>query len=92
MIRLRFRAGFIVPPHRHSKDEFVSVISGALAIMAGEKVERASLQRLPPASFVHLPSGMPHDAWADAKSVIQINGVGPFDVIDIDPKDDPRKK
>src|SRR5688500_5261546 len=29
VLRLRFPAGFIVPPHRHTKDEFVTVISGA---------------------------------------------------------------
>ena len=27
VIRLKFPAGFVVPPHRHSKDEFVRVIS-----------------------------------------------------------------
>ena len=92
VLRLKFPAGFIVPPHRHSKDEFVTVISGAFAIMPGEKVDRASLQPLAPASFVHLPAGMPHYAWAEAESVVQINGTGPFDVIYVDPKDDPRKK
>ena len=29
VLRLKFPAGFIVPPHRHSKDEFVTVISGS---------------------------------------------------------------
>jgi quercetin dioxygenase-like cupin family protein len=92
VLRLKFPAGFTVPPHRHSKDEFVTVISGAFAISSGEKVDRASLQPLPPASFVHLPAGMPHYAVAEVESVVQINGVGPFDVIYVDPKDDPRKK
>jgi quercetin dioxygenase-like cupin family protein len=92
VLRLRFPAGFIVPPHRHSKDEFVTVISGAFAVSSGEKVDRASLQPLPAASFVHLPAGMPHYAVAEAESVVQINGSGPFDVIYIDPRDDPRKK
>jgi hypothetical protein len=92
VLRLKFPSGFVVPPHRHSKDEFVTVISGAFAVTSGEKVDRASLQPLPPASFVHLPAGMAHYAWAEAESVVQINGVGPFDVIYVDPKDDPRKK
>ena len=35
---------------------------------------------------------MPHYAIADAETVVQINGVGPFDVTYIDPNDDPRKK
>ena len=92
VLRLKLPAGFIVPPHRHSKDEFVTVISGAFAVTSGEKVDRASLQPLPAASFVHLPAGMPHYAVAEAESVVQINGVGPFDVIYVDPRDDPRKK
>jgi quercetin dioxygenase-like cupin family protein len=92
VLRLKFPAGFVVPPHRHSKDELVTVIAGAFAISSGEKIDRASLKALPPASFIHLPSGMAHYAWAEAESVVQINGVGPFDVTYVDPKDDPRKK
>ena len=92
VLRLKFPAGFVVPPHRHSKDEFVTVISGSFGVGSGEKVDRGSARPLPPASFVHLPAGMPHFAWSEVESVVQINGIGPFDVIYIDPKDDPRKK
>jgi quercetin dioxygenase-like cupin family protein len=92
VLRLRFPAGFVVPPHRHSKDELVTVISGAFAVTSGEKIDRSALQPLPAASFVHLPAGMPHYALAEAESVVQINGVGPFDVIYVNPADDPRKK
>jgi len=92
VLRLKFPAGFVVPPHRHSKDEYVTVISGQVTITAGEKVDRASHRPLPPASVVHLPAGMPHYAVAEVESVVQINGVGPFDVVYVDPSDDPRKK
>ena len=92
VIRLKFPAGFTVPPHRHSKDEFLTVISGRFVATHGERVDRAALRFLPPGSFIHLPAGMPHYAVAEVESVVQINGVGPFDVIYVDPKDDPRKK
>lgn len=92
VLRLKFPAGFIVPPHFHSKDEFVTVISGRFAVTNGEKIERRALKPLPPGSFVHLPAGMPHYAWAEVETVVQINGVGPFDVKYVDPKDDPRTK
>jgi quercetin dioxygenase-like cupin family protein len=92
VLRLKFPAGFVIPPHRHTKDEFVTVISGKVAISSGEKIDRASLKSLPPASFVHLPAGMPHYLWAEAESVVQINGVGPFDVVYLNPDDDPRMK
>jgi quercetin dioxygenase-like cupin family protein len=92
VLRLKFPPGFVVPPHRHTKDEFVTVISGRFAITSGEKVDRASLQALAPGSFVHLPAGMPHYATTDVETIVQINGIGPFDVVYVDPKDDPRKQ
>ena len=91
VLRLKCPAGFVIPPHRHSKDELVTVISGAMVITAGEKLDREA-KSLPPASFVHLPAGMAHFAWAKAESVVQINGVGPFDVTYLNPADDPRKQ
>ena len=92
VLRLKFPAGFVIPPHRHSKDEFVTVLAGRVAISSGEKVDRAALKSVPPASFIHLPAGMPHYLWSEVESIVQINGVGPFDVTYIDPKDDPRKQ
>jgi quercetin dioxygenase-like cupin family protein len=91
VLRLKFPGGFTVPPHRHSKDELVTVISGRFAVAAGEKLDRTKAKSLPAGSFVHLPAGMAHYAWADGEAVVQINGMGPFDVTYVDPKDDPRK-
>lgn len=91
VLRLKFPDGFTVPPHRHSKDEFVTVISGGFAVAAGEKRDPAA-KPLPAGSFVHLPAGMAHYATAHGETVVQINGMGPFDVTYVDPKDDPRKK
>jgi len=90
VMRLKFPAGFTVMPHQHSKDEMITVIAGRFGVGAGEKLDRASANLLSPASFVHLPAGMPHFAWADGDTIVQINGVGPFDVQYIDPRHDPR--
>jgi hypothetical protein len=90
VLRLKFPSGFTVPPHRHTKDEMVTVIAGRFGVGAGEKLDRQPANVLPAASFVHLPAGMPHFAWADGETIVQINGTGPFDVKYVDPKDDPR--
>jgi quercetin dioxygenase-like cupin family protein len=92
VLRLKLPAGFTISPHRHSKDELVTVISGLFAIASGETVDRASIEALPPASFVHLPAGMPHYAIAETETVVQINGMGPFNVVYVNASDDPRKK
>lgn len=91
VLRLKLPKGFVIPPHRHTKDEFVTVISGSFHVTAGETVDR-SARGLKTSSFVHLPAGMPHFAFTSEETIVQINGTGPFDVVYIDPKDDPRKK
>ena len=92
VLRLKFPAGFVIPPHRHSEDEVVTVISGGLGVASGEKLDRAAVKPLPAASFVHLPAGMPHFAWTEVESVVQINGIGPFNVVYVNPADDPRRQ
>jgi hypothetical protein len=91
VLRLKLPKGFVIAPHRHTKDEFVTVISGSFHVMAGEQVDR-SAKGLKSSGFIHLPAGMPHFAFTSEETVVQINGTGPFDVVYIDPKDDPRKK
>jgi quercetin dioxygenase-like cupin family protein len=93
VLRLKFPAGFVVPPHRHSKDEMVTVIAGKFGIGSGETLDRSAAQTLSAGSFVHLPAGMPHFALAiDGEVIVQINGVGPFDVTYVNASDDPRQK
>lgn len=92
VLRLKFPAGFVIPPHRHSKDEFVTVISGLVSITSGDRVDRAAVRPVPTASFIHLPAGMSHYLIAETETVVQVNGVGPFDIVYIDPRDDPRRQ
>ncbi len=92
ILRLKLPAGYTIPPHRHSADEMVTVIAGAVHVGAGEKLDRAAGKQLSVASFVHLPAGMAHFAWVKAETVLQINATGPFDVIYVNPGDDPRKQ
>lgn len=91
VLRLKLPKGFVIAPHRHTKDEFVTVISGSFHVTAGETVDR-SAKGLKTSGFVHLPAGMPHFAFTSEETIVQINGTGPFDVVYIDPRDDPRKK
>jgi hypothetical protein len=89
VIRLKFPAGYVIPPHRHSKEEHVTVISGGFGMASGEKFDAAA-PVLPAGSFVQIPVGQAHFAWTEEGAVVQINGMGPFDIEYVDSKDDPR--
>jgi quercetin dioxygenase-like cupin family protein len=90
VIRLKFPAGYDVPPHWHSKEEHVTVIAGAFGMGTGDAHDRDAAPLLAAGSFVRIPARTPHYAWTDQETVVQINGVGPFDITYVDPKEDPR--
>lgn len=92
VIRLKFPAGYKIAPHRHPKEEHVTVISGAFGMATGETFDGAKAPLLAPGSFVRIPVGMAHYAWTDRETVVQLNGTGPFGVEYVNPADDPRKQ
>lgn len=90
VIRLKFPAGYDIPPHRHPKEEHVTVISGGFGMATGETHDRAAAPLLSAGSFVQIPAGEAHFAWTQEETVVQLNGIGPFGVEYVDPMDDPR--
>ncbi len=91
-IRLKAPEGFKIPPHWHPVDEHVTVLSGTVAIGMGEKFDEAAVREMPAGSFAIMPKGMRHFAWARSEVVLQVHGVGPFEINYVNPADDPRRK
>jgi hypothetical protein len=92
VMRLKFPANYVVPPHWHTMAERITVISGTFYIGSGDAVDRQGSQALASGGFVSLPAKMHHYAWVKAPTVVQINLEGPFDLFYINPADDPQKK
>jgi quercetin dioxygenase-like cupin family protein len=90
VIRFQFPDGYHVPPHTHPKTERVTVISGTLELATGEALDRASAKKLTTGSFGYWPAGMKHAAWAEGETVIQLHGIGPWQINYVNPADDPR--
>ena len=92
VVRLQFPDGFKVPPHYHPVAENVTVLKGTLLLGLGEKADAASAKSLTAGSFSYMPKEVRHFAQAKGDTEIQVSGMGPFDVIYVNPADDPRKK
>jgi quercetin dioxygenase-like cupin family protein len=90
VVRFEFPQGYHIPPHTHPKTERVTVISGTLYLATGEALDRANAKQLPPGSFGYWPAGMKHTAWSEGETVIQLHGVGPWQINYVNPADDPR--
>ena len=90
VVRFQFPDGYHVPPHTHPKTERATVISGTLYLATGESLDRSSAKKLPAGSFGYWAAGMKHTAWAEGETVIQLHGIGPWQINYINPADDPR--
>jgi quercetin dioxygenase-like cupin family protein len=91
-MRLKFPAGYQLAPHTHPAIEHVTVLSGTFHIAPGESFDQSKDMRLPTGSFVVMPVGVPHFAWASEETVIPLHSVGPWGITYVNPADDPRKK
>lgn len=92
VLRAKLPDGYKIPPHWHPADENVTVLQGTLLVGKGEKFDPATMEELSPSSFVCMPKAMRHFAMSKGETIIQVHGIGPFDVNYVNPADDPRKK
>ena len=90
-VRLKMPAGYKIPPHWHTQDEQLTILSGTFALHMGDTTEAAA-HDLTPGAFHFLPGKMHHAAEAKGEVVLQLHGNGPFDIHYLNPADDPGKQ
>jgi hypothetical protein len=81
--------GYAIPAHWHNQVENVTVLSGTFNVGMGDKLDKQKGEALGPGGFFSSGSKMQHFAWSTGETVIQVSGLGPFDITYVDPKDDP---
>jgi quercetin dioxygenase-like cupin family protein len=89
-IRLELPAGYVIKPHFHPTDENVTVLSGTFVVGMGDAVDPSQAQTLSAGGFITAPAQAHHFAVARRKTVLQVHGMGPFEITYVRPSDDPR--
>ncbi len=92
VVRSKVPAGYKVMPHTHPADENVTVLSGTAHIAMGDKFDPKKGETVRAGAFFTAKQGMPHYFWATSPVVVQVHGVGPFEIKYVNPADDPRNK
>ena len=91
VFRAKLPDGYSVPPHWHPMDENVTVIEGMFTLGFGERVDEAAMRELPAGSYVTLPKEEPHYNRMRGETILQFHGIGPYDIVYVDPDDDPSR-
>jgi hypothetical protein len=81
VIRIRNDDGQIVMPHWHPEDEHIVVVKGHWYLGDGHKFDRSALREMKPGDYGLVPKKMMHFAWSEGETVIQVHGIGPFQVL-----------
>jgi hypothetical protein len=90
-VRLKVPANYAVPPHHHPTDETVRVVSaGKLSYGMGDKADPANAGSLEKGYHVVMQAGMNHWVSTTEPLEMEVSGMGPFEIVYADPKDDPR--
>ena len=89
-VRLKFPAGYVIPPHSHPTDENVAVVSGELFMAAGDRLDLSAGRPLGIGGYALVPAGHNHYAFTQKETTIVLYGIGPVDFRYVNPADDPR--
>ena len=79
-LRLKFPAGYRFPSHWHPKAEHLTVLSGSFQLGMGATEDRSTEKTYGPGDFLMLPGRHPHYGGTTQETVIQLHGVGPFQI------------
>jgi hypothetical protein len=90
-LRLKVPDGYRIPPHWHSKDEELTILSGTLLLHMGDTMT-TDAHTLDAGAFHFLPGKMHHGAEFKGETVVQLSGTGPFDIHYLSAADNPNPK
>ena len=90
-LRLKMPAGYKIPPHWHTKDEQLTILSGTFILHMGDTMD-APASNLGPGGFHFLPGKAHHAAETEGETMLQLDGIGPFDIHYLNPADNPNPK
>ena len=91
-VRLKLPANYKIPAHWHPTVERVTVLSGTFNMGMGDELNEQKTTPLASGSIAIMQPKTNHFGWTKEETIVQLNGVGPWSVIYVNPKDDPRKK
>jgi mannose-6-phosphate isomerase-like protein (cupin superfamily) len=89
--RLKMPDGYKIAPHWHTQDEQLTILEGTFVLHMGDSLKSEG-HTLETGGFHYLPGKMHHSAEVKGEAIVQVQGMGPFDIHYINPADNPNPK
>jgi len=85
VIRIHHDAGYVVLPHTHPEDEYITVLTGSWALGMGPRINMSELEPMEQGALGFVPKKMAHFGYARVETTLQVHGIGPFVNLPINP-------
>jgi hypothetical protein len=89
ILRARFPDGMRIAPNWHSQAEYVTVLQGEFRVGTGKTFDVTAATPITPGGFFMAPAQMAHFGNMKGRTVLEVVGIGPFDLHYVNPEDDP---
>jgi len=80
VMRVRLPPGYMLPPYRRPQEEQLIVLSGAITVGTCGESGTIDSRKLTAGAFASLPANELHFAHTQGGAIVQIVGIGPFEV------------
>jgi hypothetical protein len=80
-VRMKFPKNYKDVVHSHEITRYDTIISGALYMGFGDKPDRKNVEKLETGAFIACPAHLKHYGFTDDETVVQISGMGPWEVL-----------
>ncbi len=93
IFRVKFPAGYKLPPHKHADQRIVTVLQGNYWTAVGDSFQQDKLKKFGPREMYVTEANVPHFSWAENEVIIQESGIGPVanPIEYLNAADDPRR-
>lgn len=78
IIRLKLPKDYQDIVHEHDLPRYDTIISGALFVGFGDKIDKSKTKKLPEGAFMVCPAGIKHYGFTEEETIVQIAGMGPW--------------
>ena len=89
-MRIKLPANTKIPPHWHPNVEHVTVLAGTFNIELGDTADGSKTMAVPVGGFTVMQPQTHHFVVQKEEVIVQVHGVGPWQITYINPADDPR--
>ena len=90
VVQLAMPSNYRIAPHYHPTDEHVKIVRGTFLVGMGDTMNLSKTRRLTVGDTITAPANMHHYAATRGRTVVEVSGTGPFQLMYVNPADMPK--